>query len=176
MISSEYITTFADYKAAQTLFLKYRRDARTRYYFWMFGLPIATVLGLLSMWHESKLNDNASFGLAAWLTFCAAVGTVSIVILRPWNLRRCFKKLRNASGLTETTTSVFSFDESVVISAIKGRSEGRFYWTAIQGFAEDSAIALLFISKKRFLFIPKRAMTDQQWESLRQLVSEKGIT
>jgi hypothetical protein len=169
----EYITTFADYKAAQKLYLRHRPSARRRFLGWMYGLPIITLLLVVATWHESGLENSEGFGLAAWLTFCAAMATLFVVVLRPWNLRRCFRKMRKASGLTGDTPTRFTFDANGVVSAVPNRSEGRFFWTAIEDFAEDSSIALLFIGKKRFLFVPKRAMNEPEWEALRQTVRAK---
>ena len=140
----------------------------------MYGLPFTTVLLALAAWRESKLNDAAGLNLALWLTFCAAGATFAVVILRPFNLRRCYRKMRNASGIAPNGSVRFSFDESGVTSSVVGRSEGRFYWNAIQDFAEDDRLALLFIGKKHFLYIPKRAMNEEGWKSLRAMVQVKS--
>jgi len=61
-----------------------------------------------------------------------------------------------------------------VISAIPNRSEGRFFWSAIQDYAEDDKIALLFIQKKKFLFIPKHALPDAAWRELKANITNFG--
>ena len=169
----EYITTFADYKAAQKLYFRHRPSARRRFLGWMYGLPIITLLLLVETCHEAGLENSEGVALAAWLTFCAGMATLFFVVLRPWNLRRCFRKMCKALGLTGDTPTRFTFDADGVVSAIPNRSEGRFFWAAIEDFAEDSSVVLLFIAKKRFLFVPKRAMNEPEWEALRQMVRAK---
>jgi hypothetical protein len=170
-----YISTFDDFKAAQALHLKHNIGARSRYWGWMIGLPAFTLLLALATWHESTLPSTSGFGLAAWLTFCSAVATIRVVLLRPWNLRRCFRKARKLSGLNTDVPTKITFDHDGITSGIPGRSEGRFFWTAFHGFAEDSRLVLLYISPKRFLFIPKRAMDEEHWQALRQAAQARGL-
>lgn len=174
-MNGEYISTFEDFKAAQKLHLKHNRAARVRFWTWMIGAPVFTLLCAIGMLHESYAARSDGFGLAAWLTFCGFVMTISVVVLRPWNLRRCFRRMRIRSGLAEQIRVRITFDEESVTSAIPERSEGRFLWTALRGFVENSHLTLLYISPKQFLFIPKRAMDDQSWDAMRAAARGKGL-
>jgi hypothetical protein len=173
-MSCDYISTFEDYKKAQKLYLRYRNNARMRLLAWMYGLPIATVCLALLTWHLSSTSSTSGFSLLGWLTLCCFGATVQVVVLRPWNLRRCYNKMRRIAGMNEQTPTRFDFDDNGVISGVPNRSEVRFFWNAIQDFAEDEHVALLFISKKRFLFIPKRVMAAEQWDQLRSLITIKA--
>lgn len=172
-MSYDYISTFDDYKAAQKLYLRSRPKARIRLLGWMYGLPVATAVLVFILWRGSRGSDWSGFSILTWLTVVCFFLTVQVVVLRPWNLRRCYKRLRKVSGLTDSTTIRFEFDDNGVVSGIAGRSEGRFFWSGIQDFVENDKIALLFIGSKRFLYIPKRAMADEQWTQLRSLAAEK---
>src|ERR1700722_13957525 len=124
-MSYDYISTFEDYKAAQKLYLRSRPKARIRLLGWMYGLPVVTAMLVFILWHSSLASDSSGFGALAWLTAACFFMTVQIVVLRPWNVRRCYKKLRKTSGLTDSTTIRFEFDDNGVVSGIPGRSEGR---------------------------------------------------
>jgi hypothetical protein len=174
MIGS-YISVFDDYKAAQRLHLKHSPGARARFLGWMIGLPTFTVVFAIATWHESSSATNSGFALAAWLTFCSAVGTFFVVFLRPWNIRRCFRKMRSQSGLGIEVPITVAFDEDAVTYSVPGRQEGRFFWAALQGFAEDSQIALIYIAPKRFLFFPKRALEEKEWDAVREVARNKGL-
>jgi uncharacterized membrane protein YhdT len=166
----EYISTFGDYKAAQDLYLRHRKAARFRFLFWMIGLPVGTVILWCLAVYDARHYSSQSFELASWLAFCCTALMIWVVLLRPWTLRRCFKKMKRLGGISNENPVRFTFDDAGVTSTVVGRSEARFFWSAIQGFAEDASIALIFISEKRFLFIPKRAMDDVGWDQFHAII------
>ena len=172
----EYTTTFADFKAAQTLYLRARPGAGLRFKLWMYGLPLLSILftglALHSMTTHPHRGEGALVGIAGYLV----VLTILLVALRPWNLKRLYNKRRRITGVEKLTTATFDFDETMVRSGYPGRSEGQFHWQSIVDYAEDQAIFLLFISSKAFLYIPKRAMTEDQRQALRELLQSKGKT
>jgi hypothetical protein len=171
-VAFEYISSFEDYRAAQKLYLRHRKDARVRLLAWMIGVPIFTVVCFsLGLWERSSANPGfyiMTMGLAG----AGLAMTISAVVLRPWNLRRSYRKSRKASGLEVENKIAFSFDEEGVTSTVIGRSEGRFFWNAINDYVEDDAIALIFIGKKRFLYIPKRALDEEDWQDLRTAIRD----
>ena len=61
-----------------------------------------------------------------------------------------------------------------MISRIPSKSEGHFERGAIVNFAEDDAIALFYLGKKKFLFVPKSALPSEGWTELRQWIGTKG--
>jgi uncharacterized membrane protein YhiD involved in acid resistance len=173
-VTVDYTTTFEDYRAAQALYLRSRRWPGLRYKLWMYGLPTAAiVLTSCALWelYRGQPSSVAGFGGAA---VYAIIMTIVVVFLRPWNLKRLYKKQRKTAGVEALNAVRFSFDESLVRSGYPGRSEGQFSWDAIGDYAEDKEIFLIFISKKMFLYIPKRAMADEQWNELRDMLQAKG--
>ena len=162
----EYIFDYKDFRNAQKLYLRHRKRAGATLRFWLYGLPTMTIVFLAIDIYAFKAGQNSAAGLFGWLTACALWMTLMIVVRRPWNLRRLYKKML-PPGTKDAVSAFFSFGEDGVISGITGRSEGRFFWKAILDYAEDDQIALLFIHQKRFLFIPKWAMDDSEWVRLR---------
>ncbi|HZY61989.1 MAG TPA: YcxB family protein [Edaphobacter sp.] len=173
----DYVLRFDDYQDSQKLYLRHRRSAAVFYYFYVWVLPI---VGLLScaLFVASRYGfypeSSASFAgfAAAGLWFALFVPIIQVV-----GRRRCWKRLiptgmKGKSKSIEIPVSL-EFNDEQVISAIPGKSEGRFYWSAIVDFAENEKIVLLFVHKKRFLFIPKRAMSADTWNEFRNLLISK---
>ena len=53
-------------------------------------------------------------------------------------------------------------------------SEGRFQRAGILAFVEDEHIALLFVRKKLFLPVPRRALNAEGWAELRLWLGDKA--
>lgn len=66
----------------------------------------------------------------------------------------------------------FEITDEELISRIPGTSEGRFRRNGIHKFVENEKVALLYVAKLRFLILPKRALNDEQWLSLRQWLAK----
>jgi hypothetical protein len=83
-VAFEYISSFEDYRAAQKLYLRHRKDARVRLLAWMIGVPIFTVVCFsLGLWERSSANPGfyiMTMGLAG----AGLAMTISAVVLRPW--------------------------------------------------------------------------------------------
>jgi len=69
----------------------------------------------------------------------------------------------------QPVTLEFTADQ--VISAIPEKSEGRFFWSAIQDFAQDDRITLIYVQQKRFIFVPTHAVPDTEWARVRAKLS-----
>jgi hypothetical protein len=170
----EYTTSFEDYKAAQTLYLRARRWPGFRFKLLMYGLPALSVLFIAgAIWNICKHNARSG-GVFSGLAAYAVILTVVVVVLRPMNLRRLYRKRRKIAGVEKLDTVFFGFDEEFIRSGYPGRSEGQFRWDAVVEYAEDHKIFLIFISKKMFIYVPKRAMADDQWQSLRDYFRAHG--
>jgi hypothetical protein len=173
----EYGLKYQNYKDAQKLYIRHSKRAALYYYFFIWVLPI---LGCLL----------AIFGLAAlfeigpvWVRYFRGLYVVGlwfalfIPIMRIFTVRRCWKQLvppnTPGKGMKAEIHVTLEFNAEQFISAIPGRSEGRFFWSAVQDFAEDVKIALIFIHKKRFIFIPKPALPEAAWSELRVLITNR---
>ena len=174
-MSYNYVLTYQDFKNAQKLYRKHRDLAALSYYFWIWCLPIiglfVAIPGILSM---SDVGPYWFKSFEAFVFLGLWVG-LFIPIWRIFCMRRLWKRLVppniKGSKMKAEIPVVLEFNDEQVINGIPGRSEGRFFWTAIPDFAEDDELALIFIQKKNFLFIPKRALPETAWAELRRLVA-----
>jgi len=58
-------------------------------------------------------------------------------------------------------------DGDILVSGIEGKSEGRFQRAAICETAEDDQMLLLFLARKRFIYIPKTLLPIGAIEEVR---------
>ena len=175
----EYVLTFQDYRNAQRLYLRHRKMAAIYFYFWIWVLPISGLLvGIL---FAIAMLSGRTEGMAAYAGLAAGgVWLACFIPTMQWYGRRKIWKqlippeIETRSAKTAISVSL-EFNESQLISTIPGRSEGRFFWPAILDFAENDQVAILFIHKKQFLFVPKRALPEFAWADLRKhLASTAG--
>jgi hypothetical protein len=167
MIGVSYTLNFADYKAAQRLHVRQKLSRRVIYAFFYIAVPILAVLGSLyfifgGLSETADLHSSFQIvlGVLIWLA-------IFVPLMRFINLRRGFKLIvpreyRNRNIEVE-------IDEQSVVSRVPGMSEGKFFWMAIVGYAQNEQITLLYVAKKRFLFIPTRAFSPEQRAELAAL-------
>ncbi len=163
----EYVSTKQDFIDAQRLHRSNRRWARVGYFVWFWVIPlVGLTLTLAAL--IAHLRGNVS--LFYKLLPAAAVGLYAAVLLplARWNqIRVLWNRTQPKKYRGQPVT--FQFDREQVISARPGSSEGRFLWGAIEDYAEDERLVLLYVQRKLFLFIPKRAMDETEWARLREL-------
>jgi len=174
----DYKLTYKDFLDAQRLFRKQRWKSALSYYVFIWGLP---VLGFLAAvpWLAQLLGAQAQW-VYAWGGF-AALGlwcAIAIPLMRIYTIRRCWKRLLPDSAKKSIRSEIrveLEMNGEQLISALPGRSEGRFLWSGLIDYAEDEELALVFIKKKMFLFIPRRAMDDAGWNQLRSHFAQPRI-
>jgi len=166
----EYTLTYKDYLDAQKLYRSHVWTAALSYYVWIWAVPIIGLTLALS-WFVTMSGYSLE-----WLASMAGFAGVGIWLglfipaARVYTIRKCWKRLLPESVPKSTKTSIaveFEMTEDQVISVLPGRSEGRFFWTALFDLAEDDKLTLLFIKKRQFLFIPLRALDEAGWNLLR---------
>jgi hypothetical protein len=166
----EYTLTYRDYLDAQKLHRHNRWKAALSYCVWIWVLPI---LGLLTglAWAASSFdsapdwvsNVAAFAGAGLWLAFF-------IPAMRLYSIRKCWKRLLPESAKKSVRTDIsvaLEMTSDQIIVVLPGTAEGRYFWSAIVDYAEDERLALVYIKKKNFLFIPRRAMDEAGWAELR---------
>ena len=167
-----YVLRKEDFLDAQKLYRKHHLRAALSYYFWIWTIPIAgfcLVLALLAAVINRRedlirqLAPAAAFG--AWIA-------IFVPAMRWWQVRKLWKASLDTGAAGKPVT--LQFDGEQLISAIPGKSEGRFFWTALVDFAEDERLVLLFIRKKNFLYIPKYALPEPAFAQIRELATARS--
>ena len=167
----QYVLQKQDFINAQQLYLRHNRGAALSYYFWIWLVPILGVVIFLITVTAYFLQNNVLFhqlvpmaGAGIWLA-------IFIPLMRWLNIRKLWKA--SVETIDGGKPVSLQFDDEQIVSAIPGKSEGRFYWNAILDFAENDQIAMLFIRKKHFLYIPKNALPEEAWAQIRALAPRK---
>jgi hypothetical protein len=167
----EYEVTYANCLDAQRLYRRHRWTQAVVFGLFCCVLPLVGVLFCLPLLafivfgYESSLVD-ISRNLAP-LGFLFVV--IWLVVMSSY--RRYWKKIIPESERKPSTKTkipvALELTEDQLISILPDRSEGRFMWAALPDFAEDEKIALVFVKKKQFIFIPKRAIPEEAWAFIR---------
>jgi len=161
---------YQDYLDAQKLYRKHRWKAAVSYYAFIWALPI---LGLLAgfpllatfLGYHSPLTRSFApiSGVGLWFA-------IYIPLMRIYSIRKCWRLLLPEHMKKSTKSEIavaLEMTPEQLISVIPGKSEGRFFWPGILDFAEDDKLALIFIKRKLFIFVPHRAMDEAGWSELR---------
>jgi YcxB-like protein len=166
MIEAKCNITFTDYLHAQLLHYRRRRfllGAGLVIFGWLIPLAFLSLAGWQFVHGQTKADigffNSLAFGLGMPAFFC-------------WHLWRGYNSMF-LTGVERIIT--FSFDEDLVTVGIPARYEGRFDWKATERYVMGRRVALLYVTKTRFLVLPKRAITDTQWFELEALLSSKGL-
>jgi hypothetical protein len=168
-----YTLTFEDYKEAQALHVKRSLKRRLSYFVWYRAVPAIAVL-LMGVIIVSVINHrwagmNIAFpaeGALIWLS-------IYLPFIRSRHMRKGFKRLYPKSR-TDNISSIV-LEEDQILSGIPGVSEAKFFWAAIDGFAQNELTTLLYVNKTGFLFFPTSVMTSEQRIALGDLIKRKGI-
>ena len=166
----DYTLTYRDYLEAQRLYRRHRTGVGVGYYFVVWLLPIVglfcgipLVVGLFG-YQPAWLEGLSEFsGPGLWLA-------VFFPLWWMYKLRNGWKRLLPDSSPRSTRTTIpvgLEMTPDQLISSLPGRSEARFLWPALVDFVEDEKVALVFIKKKFFLFVPRDAMDEAGWTQLR---------
>jgi len=161
----EYVITYRDYKEAHRVFMLRPKPYAAMCIFgvWVFpviGTLIAILLTLNFFFHKISFHQSAVWilGIIAW------VGIVFAVDL-PFYLRRRYKRMLN--GRKETDPVQFLIQDGQIISRIPGRSEGRFFPSAILDIVEGKSIVLVLAAKNLYFFIPRKELGEAGLQELR---------
>ena len=167
----EYVSTKQDFADAQRLHRSNRPRFAVWYWLWYGVLPGLSVVYLM-YWAALWITRGQGWALhnAAWAGLALYIA-VMLPFGRWWQIRRLWDRTQPKKYRGEPVT--FQFDEQQLISARPGSSEGRFQWNAIEDYAEDERLAILYVQRKLFLFVPKRAMDEAEWERLRAIAAER---
>ena len=170
----EYLVTKSDFLDAQRLHRRNRPWTALNY--WTFHVVVPIVGAICALYTGWLWIQGGSRAAGAWIP--PGVLGLYFAILPPlvrWNqIRRLWN---NAQPKKYRDRPIqLQFDEEQVISSRPGESEGRFFWNAFEDYVEDEKLALLYVRRKLFLFIPRRAMPEDEWQRFRALALPRKVS
>lgn len=170
MIETEYTITYADYKAANRLYLLHRPRTMIGYLLLTWVLPtIAFCLLAWALWLQAHGDVSVPFATPG-----SMVSYVVLALFLPlsrWRvLRLGYRGLLPKGGKKIVRLTA---NEEQVIFTVPGRAEGRYFWKAIEDHAEDKNSLILIVSRTRYLIVPRHALNEAQLVQMRTLIATK---
>jgi hypothetical protein len=162
-----YTNSFSLYKAAMRAYIRSSGRRRFWFHFQMWGmLTLGLILAAIALLNGTRVSTIL-------LPLCAGLVAGGIVgpALRPWNLRRCYKAW---SGESKGKLVYVAIEDGELRSGTEGKSEGRFQRNAICDIAEDKAVLLLFLNKRKFLYFPKALLPAEALSEIRAWLQLPG--
>jgi uncharacterized membrane protein len=170
MIETEYTITYADYKAANRLYLLHRPRTMIGYLLLTWVLPtIAFCLLAWALWLQRHGDASVPFATPGSMVSYAVL--VLFLPLSRWRvLRLGYRGLLPKGGQKIVRLTA---NEEQVVFTVPGRAEGRYFWKAIEDHAEDKNSLILIVSRTRYLIVPRHALNEAQWVQIRALIAMK---
>ena len=166
-----YTLTLDDYKAAQKLHIHQKLSRRINFLFWYVGIPILAVFGIVFFIKVGRYThmDSVFFGLECGLIYLT-------IYLPIWRFRRFRKNFNQTFSHSHKDRSIsIDIDDDCIFSSLPGVCEGKYFWNAIEAFAQDDKITLLYTAENRFLYFPTCVLSPEQRTELNDLVTRYGL-
>jgi hypothetical protein len=168
-----YTLALADYVSAIRLHRRLSFMRRLVFGLIYVGLPIMAMAGMISILFlkviaKTELSSDVLFaeGILLFLS-------IALPLARIPDVRICFRRIfLNPKAIPTVTLEI---DDDGIRSESPGVSEGKFFWNAIAGFAQNERITLLYVARKKFLFFPTNVLTPAQRAELDDLVARHVV-
>ena len=170
MIETEYTITYADYKAANRLYLLHRPRTMIGYLLLTWVLPtIAFCLLGWALWLQAHGEVSVPFATSGSMVSYVVLA-LFLPLIRWRGLRLGYQGMLPKGGQKIVRLTA---NEEQVIFAVPGRAEGRYFWKAIEDHAEDKNSLILIVSRTRYRIVPRHALNEAQWVQMRTLIATK---
>jgi len=166
-----YQTNYANYKQAMRIYVRSSPWRRFWFHLYYWGVSLIGASLLLTAWlvgEPRSLLRDVGQPVGIWLLF---VGLV-VLVLRPWQLRRVYK-LWNGE-IRPDSVLYLEFDGPTMITGLNDSRETRFQRGSFCRVVDDESMALLFLSKKKFMYLSKNSLPPAAFEDLRVWLTQPG--
>ncbi len=175
----DYTLTLADYKAAQRLHIRQKLSRRINLSSWFIGVPILAVLGMVFFIKVGRFMhiDIGGFIHLDAIFFGLECGLIYFAIYLPIGRSRRMRKNFNQTFSHSPNNRIISIDidDNCIFSSLPGVCEGKIFWNAIEAFAQDDKITLLYTAENRFLYFPTSVLSPEQRTELNEIVIRHGL-
>jgi hypothetical protein len=148
-----YTSGYEDYKKALRTVIRSSRRQRIFFALKMWGFTTVGIV-LLAIFAPTVYSPvNSSLAFIGYIAGCAMLGGGVVgSAIWPWQRRRAY---RVWNGDDDVLSLYLEVDGPILITGRPGRAESRFERAAVCKTLEDVELLLLFLSKKKFVYIPK---------------------
>ncbi len=166
-----YPTNFASYKQALRIYIRSSAWRRLWFHLYYWGVSLIGAFLALAGWlvgEPRSLLRDLGLPVGIWLLF---VGLV-VLAFRPWQLRRIYKVWNGE--IRPDTILYLEFDGPTMITGLDGSRETRFQRGGFCRVVDDESMVLLFMSKKKFMYLSKSALPPAAFEELHAWLGQPG--
>jgi hypothetical protein len=166
----DYTSGYRNFKMAVGTCVRSNSRRRLYFHFRMWGMFLSGVLlgALVYPLATDSLIRLIAMPIAVGLI---AGGSVS-ALLQPWQMERAYKA---HNGDPKKPLHIYlEIDGDILVSGIEGKSEARLRRAAVSETAEDDEMLLLFLTKKKFLYLPKKQLPIEAVEEVRSWLRLPG--
>lgn len=137
----------------------------------MFAFTVSCPIIAAAVIYVLTANRNTDAALVAAVTVfaIAAIFTVCFALIAAWLHARATARV----PLHSLENRLAWTPEGVSLSSEKG--ESRLLWSDFFGYAVNSTMLLLYISRSQFIPVPRRALTEDQFRSLMGTIDTAGV-
>jgi len=172
-VNASYTITLADYKAALWLHRRQTLNRQINFALWRVVAPIIAAFGAIAFFVFSlnKLTHYAPllFGIECGLAWIS----VYLPLWSYYSARKCVRQVFQDEG--KERTILLEVTDEFVRSTIPGVSEGKYFWNENMAVAQDDKVVLIYATKKRFIPIPSRSLSQSQLEELKAAVQRNAV-
>ena len=161
-----YTSDFQDFQRAVRTCIRSTPRRRFTFHFqsWIMATIGVTSVIALSLSHSSY--DRQLPALAFALACGLIAGGIVMPLLRPWMIRRAYKA--QSGGIKNQIPLYLEVDCDTLVSGIEGQSEARFQRAGIRSTAEDDQILLLFVTQRKYLYLPKNRLPKEAIDAVHE--------
>ena len=146
-----------------------RQSKRKLASWWIYVLPLLgmvlfAVVMVNYFRHGTQMTQGESVG------FVCAIGFCMLPLIPAYERRVYARKFRRER---RDSTMEVSFDDVGIRLINPGRTETRFFWTAICRVLEKEEVVLLYYSESCCLILPKRIFSEADWTRMRGLIANR---
>lgn len=158
----QYESGWEYFRKAQRTYIRNTPRARFWFHFNMWGAALLGIALLLLCARTAFAPGFSPWAFSGYMGGCIflAIGIVCPALM-PWQRRRAY---RIWNGEDDVLHLYLEVDGAYLITGRPGRAETRFERAAVCKTIEDDELILLFLGKKKFVYIPKTigesAVTD----------------
>jgi hypothetical protein len=158
-----YTSGYENFKKASRTYIRSTPQRRISFHLQMWGLLVVGLLLVLLLSSSHVVSGPLRLVLIPIAAGLIGGGAVAPLI-RPWQMERVYKAI---NGDPKKPLRIYlDIEGDILVSGIEGKSEGRFQRGAICDTAEDNEMLLLLLTKKRFIYIPKKDLPERTMQEL----------
>jgi hypothetical protein len=160
-----YDITLRDHREAWWLHIRTDLARRLTVLVLYRALPVLGLFAFYCAWWIWQ-NEQDTTETIAWII----IGSMwcALALVPSFRIHRLYRQ----SGMDRGNCNVDISSDSIIVTQ-PGMVESRYQWRSIQRYVENDRMLLLYLTPVRFLPLPRRAFTAEQYQELQHLLATR---